>query len=128
MDPTGLDDVRSELAAIHEELFELPADDFTRRVELQDRRNEMRALSRDMAGELPPAARDALVAEFERLSRARDRILKLRLMHHPESVGDAGLSSAFTDAVNSAIESGLGLDEIQRQIHSILEQLDRPSP
>lgn len=128
MDPKGLDDVRNELAAIHEELFDLPADDFTRRVELQDRRNDLRALSRDLAGDLPPAARDALVAEFERLSRARDRILEQRLMHHPESVGDAGLSSTFTHAVNSAIESGLGLDEIQRQIHSILERLDRPSP
>jgi len=128
MDPTGLDDVRTELAAIHEELFELPVDDFSRRVELQDRRNRLRALSRDLAGELPAAARDALIAEFERLSRARDRILEQRLMHHPESVGDAGLSSSFTDAVNSAIERGLGLDEIQSQLHSILERLRRPSP
>lgn len=128
MDPKGLDDVRSELADIHEELFDLPADDFTRRVELQDRRNRLRALSRDLAADLPPPARDALVAEFERLSRARDRILEQRLMHHPESVGDAGLSSSFTDAVNSAIERGLGLDEIQSQIHSILERLRRPAP
>ena len=47
MEPT-LDEVRSELAEIYEELLTLPADDFKRRAELKERQNELRQLSRDL--------------------------------------------------------------------------------
>ncbi len=127
MDSMSLDEVRAELAAIHEELVDLPAEDFARRVALQDRRHHLRALSHELTSELPEGARHALVAEFDRLSRTRDRILQHRLIHHPESVGDAGLSSIFTDAVNSAIEHGMGLEDIEKQIRSVLERLHRPN-
>ncbi len=41
----NLDQVRQELADIHEELFALPQDDFSRRVELKDRQHELRQMS-----------------------------------------------------------------------------------
>lgn len=119
----SLDEVRAELAAIHDELLRLPADDYTRRVELQDRRNQLRALSHDLARKLPEPARQSLVAEFERLAKARDHILDQLLSPSGESVGDAGVSPAMTRIINDAIESGLGLDEIERQIKSILKRL-----
>lgn len=119
----SLDEVRAELAAIHEELLTLPTDDYSRRVELQDRRNELRALSHDLTRQLPESARNALTAEFQRLAKERDRILNQLLSPTGESVGDTGVSEKMTRAINAAIESGLGLDEIERQIKHILDRL-----
>jgi|GEM_PF-2500028 len=119
----SLDEVRAELAAIHEELLTLPTDDYSRRVELQDRRNELRALSHDLTRELPESARNALTAEFQRLAKERDRILNQLLSPTGESVGDTGVPEQMTRAINAAIESGLGLDEIEREIRRILDRL-----
>lgn len=119
----SLDEVRTELAAIHEELLTLPTDDYSRRVELQDRRNELRALSHDLTRQLPESARNALTAEFQRLAKERDRILNQLLSPTGESVGDTGVPEQMTRAINAAIESGLGLDEVEREIRRILDRL-----
>ncbi|HSJ36310.1 MAG TPA: hypothetical protein VLB85_14780 [Acidimicrobiia bacterium] len=119
----SLDEVRAELAAIHEELLTLPTDNYSRRVELQDRRNELRALSHDLTRQLPESARNALTAEFQRLAKERDRILNQLLSPTGESVGDTGVPEQMTRAINAAIESGLGLDEVEREIRRILDRL-----
>ena len=122
-DNPSLDEVRSELAAIHEELLKTPGNDFSRRVELQDRRNALRALSSELAGDLPPDVRESLLAAFDRLSRTRDDILNQRISPASESVGDAGISPLISAAINAAIERGLGLDEVEEQIRQVVEQL-----
>lgn len=122
LDPPSLDEVRAELAAIHEELLALPSDAFERRVELQNRRNELRALSHDLTRHLPDSARTALTAEFERLAKERDRILD-RHVAPSESIGDAGVSMQMAQAINAAIDSGYDLEEVERQIRQILDRL-----
>jgi hypothetical protein len=40
-----------------------------------------------------------------------------------EGVGDAGIDNMFINAVNSAIEAGAGLDEVERRINKIIVQM-----
>jgi hypothetical protein len=39
------------------------------------------------------------------------------------SVGDAGIDSQFTNAVNRAIDAGIGIDEIETRLKKILDQM-----
>jgi hypothetical protein len=118
-----LDQIRDELAAIHDELLELPVDDFSRRSELKDRRNELRQKSRQLAEGLPLHDKAALVAAFQRLEKERDRLLDTRLSVVGEGSGDAGIDNIFIGAVNKAIESGLGIDDIEKRLTEILQQM-----
>jgi hypothetical protein len=118
-----LDQIRDELAAIHDELLELPADDFQRRSELKDRRNELRQRSRQLAEGLPLHDKAALVAAFQRLEKERDRLLDTRLSVVGEGSGDAGIDNIFIGAVNKAIESGVGIDDIEKRLAEILQQM-----
>lgn len=119
-----LDQVRKQLADIHEELLTLPADDFDRRAELQEQRNELRQLSHKLIDGQPLHDGASLRAAFQRLEEVRDRLLEKRLSESAStSVGDAGIDSEFTSLVNRAIESGLGIDEIDARLREIIEQL-----
>jgi hypothetical protein len=122
MEPT-LDQVREELAAIHDELLELPVDDFGRRSALKDRQQELRQLSHEMAQGLPMHNKEILVAEFKRLHQVRDRLLDERLSVTGEGGGDAGIDNMFINAVNSGIEAGAGLDEVERRINRLIVQM-----
>ncbi|MEX1037319.1 MAG: hypothetical protein WDZ96_00520 [Acidimicrobiia bacterium] len=122
MEPT-LDEVREELAAIHDELLSLPANDFARRSALKERQQELRKLSHELAEGLPMHDRAILVAEFNRLQQVRDRLLDERLSVSGEGVGDAGIDNMFINAVNRAIESGAGLDDVEKRINQILIQM-----
>lgn len=122
MEPT-LDQVRDELAAIHDELLDLPADDFNRRAELKDRQNELRQLSHSLADGLPLHDKEALVAAFDRLAKERDRLLAIRLSTVGEGAGDAGIDNIFINAVNTAIESGIGIDDIEKRLAEIVQQM-----
>jgi hypothetical protein len=64
-----------------------------------------------------------LVAEFRRLHQVRDRLLDERLSVSGESAGDAGIDNLFINAVNRAIDSGAGLDEVERRISKIIVQM-----
>lgn len=123
--PLSLDEIRTELAAIHEELLILDPDDFSRRVELHDRRNDLRALSAELAQQLPGPTRAVLLAAFDRLNRARDHILDTRMSPGSESVGDAGIPQHMTDAINAAIDAGMGLEEIEGQLRMVTNRLRR---
>lgn len=119
-----LDEVRSELAEIYEELLTLPADDFNRRAELKERQNELRQLSRDLIEGEALYSKDSLRSAYERLHSVRDRLLEQRLSSGSStSVGDAGIDGAFTIAINKAIDEGLGLDEVEARLQEIIQQM-----
>ncbi len=123
MDQPSLDQVRAELAEIHEELLRLPADDYARRSRLRERQQELRQLSSELIKGMPLHDREVLEAAFERLREVRDRLLEQHLSYASTSVGDAGVESEFTAAINKAMDAGLGVDEIEARLKEILEQL-----
>lgn len=119
----NLDSVRRELADIHDQLLALPADDFAKRSELKERQKELRQLSHQLIEGEPLHSRAALKAAYERLQQVRDRLLDLHLMHTSTSAGDAGIDGTFTDAVNKAISSGMGIDEVEARLREIIDQM-----
>lgn len=122
MEPS-LDEVRSELADIHDQLLALPPDDFAGRSALKERQNELRQLSHALLEGQPLHDQETLRAAFERLTEVRDRLLDLHLAHTSASAGDAGIEDTFTMAVNKAIDSGLGIDEVEARLDEILTQM-----
>ncbi|MCH8982483.1 MAG: hypothetical protein IH943_00100 [Acidobacteria bacterium] len=122
MEPT-LDQVREELAGIHDELIEIPKDAFGRRAELKSRQNELRQLSHHLAegtGMRDPAV---LRAAFDRLQQLRDQVLATHLKPQATATGFAGVETDFTLLVNRAIDEGAGLKEIESQLEETLKQL-----
>lgn len=120
---SDLDRVRNELSEIHEQLLALPTDAFDERSRLKDRQNELRKLSHELIEGEPLHSRQALSAAYERLHEVRDRLLELHVQHSSTSVGDAGIESTFTNAINKAIDAGAGLDDVEARIKQILEQM-----
>ncbi len=119
----NLDQVRQELTAIHDELLNLPADAYDRRAELQDRKNELRQLSAQLIEGEPLHDADLLRAAFQRLQDVRDQLLKQHV--DPGSTGamDTGFEGEFTAVVNKAMQSGLGVDEIEARMTEIVKQM-----
>lgn len=122
MEPT-LDNVRRELASIHEELLGLPTDDFAARSALRERQNELRQLSHEMIDGEPLHDRETLKAAYKRLQEVRDRLLDLHLAHSSTSVGDAGIDGAFTDVINKAIDAGMGIEDVEARLREIIRQM-----
>lgn len=123
MEPT-LDEVREELSAIYEELLTLPADAYDRRAQLRDRQNELRQDSARLIAAQPVHDKERLHHAYSHLERVRDDLLEKQMnVGYASSVGDDGIESTFTDAVNRAMESGMGIDEVEAQMKDILEQL-----
>lgn len=118
-----LDQVRDELAAIHDEMLSLPAHDFAKRSALKERQNELRQKSRQMAEGMPLHDKEALVAAFKRLEKERDRLLATKLNAGGEGAGDAGIDNLFINAVNRAIDSGVGIDDIEKRLAEIMQQM-----
>jgi flagellar basal body-associated protein FliL len=123
MDEPALEQVRQELADIYEEMLSLPVDDYERRSALKDRQNELRQISRQLIAGQPLHDAAILKAAYERLEQVRDRLLDQRLTHTSTSVGDAGIESTFTSAINKAIDAGAGLDEVEARLKEILDQM-----
>jgi flagellar basal body-associated protein FliL len=123
MDEPALEQVRQELADIYEEMLSLPVDDYERRSALKDRQNELRQISRQLIAGQPLHDAAVLKAAYERLEQVRDRLLDQRLTHTSTSVGDAGIESTFTSAINKAIDAGAGLDEVEARLKEILDQM-----
>jgi len=123
MDESTLEQVRQELADIYEEMLSLPVDDYERRSALKDRQNELRQISRQLIAGQPLHDAAVLKAAYERLEQVRDRLLDQRLTHTSTSVGDAGIESTFTSAINKAIDAGAGLDEVEARLKEILDQM-----
>jgi hypothetical protein len=122
MEPS-LDAVRQELADIHDRLLSLPVDDYASRSALKDRQNELRQLSHRLIEGEPLHDRRALETAYERLQDVRDRLLDQHLQHSSTSIGDAGIDGAFTAMINKAIDSGIGINEVEARLGKILEQM-----
>ena len=120
MEPT-LDQVRHELAEIHEELLSLPADDFDRRSVLKDRQNELRQMSHQMVDDANLHDAAHLKAAYNRLAEVRDRMLDEQLSG--ASVGDDAVWGELALTVNKAIDAGNNLDEVENRLQEILSQL-----
>lgn len=113
MEPT-LDQVRQELADIHDELLQLPVDAFERRSILKDRQNELRQLSARLLESHHDA--ETLKAAYARLQKVRDQLLDLH-------VSGTGFEGSFMTVVNQAIDSGMGLDAVEDRMREIIRQL-----
>lgn len=124
MEPT-LDQVRQELADIHDELLALPTDAFDRRSRLKDRQNELRQLSHQIVD--GQALHDAahLRAAYDRLHSLRDRLLDDHI--GAASTGDDAVWGEMSVAMNKAIDAGVGTDEIEKRLKEILRQLRNSS-
>ena len=119
----NLDQVRQELADIHEELYALPQDDFSRRVELKDRQHALRQMSAKLVGDQPMHDAASLNAAHERLHKVRDKLLEKHLQLVSASGGDAGIDGVFTTTINSAMGRGMELDEIEEKLKEIIGQI-----
>jgi hypothetical protein len=122
MEPT-LDQVRMELAEIHEQLLETPRDDFATRADLKERQEALRQKSHELAEGKSMHDAATLKAAFDRLHKERDRLLDKHLAMDSTSVGDAGIDSTFLNAVNKAMDEGQGIDEIEARMKAIVKQL-----
>lgn len=122
MEPT-LDQVREELAGIHDQLLALPRDDFAARADLRIRQEELRQLSHKLAEGQQLHDAETLQAAFTRLQHVRDRMLEQHLSPDSTSIGDAGIDATVTAAINKAMDEGSGLDEVEARIQEILKQL-----
>jgi hypothetical protein len=122
MDPT-LDEVREELADIHEKLLAAPRDDFSTRADLRARQSELRQLSHELAEHQPMHDAATLKAAFNRLHKERDRMLDQHLSYDSTATGVGGIDGAFVAAVNKAMDEGLGVDEIESRMREILANL-----
>ncbi len=120
MEPT-LDQVREELAHIHDELLELPTDDFDRRAQLKSRQNELRQLSARLVEGLPLHDAATLNAAYERLHEVRDHLIEERL--GASSSGGDSVWGGISVALNKAIDEGVGTAEIEDRLKEILDQL-----
>lgn len=115
MEPT-LDQVRQELADIHDQLLEAPEDAFDQRAILKDRQNELRQLSARLVEGEPLHDAGVLRAAYTRLQSVRDRLVELHVSH-------SGIEGSFTTVVNKAIDAGMGLDEVEARLQEILRQM-----
>lgn len=120
MEPT-LDQVRQELADVHDELLSLPASDFDRRAQLKDRQNELRQLSHEMVDGKPLHDAAALKAAYVRLAKVRDHLLDQQLSG--SSIGDDAVWGELAMSINKAIDAGNGLDVVEARLQEILGQL-----
>lgn len=57
------------------------------------------------------------------LSEIHKRLLGLHLQHSSTSAGDARIESTFTNTINTAIDAGTGLEDVEARIRQILEQM-----
>ena len=46
-----------------------------------------------------------------------------KLSPQSTSIGDAGIEGEFVNAVNKAIDHGLGIDEIEKRLAEIIDQM-----
>ena len=120
MEPT-LDQVRHELAEIHDELLSLPVDAFERRAVLRDRQNELRQLSHSMVDEAELHDAEHLRAAYTRLAEVRDQMLDEQLSG--SSVGDDAVWGELALSVNRAIDAGNEIDDVESRLKEILSQL-----
>ena len=116
-----LDQIRQELADIHDELLALPKDDFGRRSDLKDRQHELRQRSHQLVDQRSMHDAAALKAAYDRLAEVRDHLHDERLSG--SSMGDNAVWGELAMGINRAIDAGNGVDEVETRLQEILTQL-----
>jgi hypothetical protein len=116
-----LDEVRLELASIHEQLLALAPDAFAARVELRERQNELRALSRDLVAAKEVHEADSLRSAYVRLQEVRDSLI--RASHGTRAISAGEARDAIADSVMTAIDAGVGRAALETLLEEILEKL-----
>ena len=119
----NLDQVRQDLADIHDELLALPADAYDRRAQLKDKQNELRQLSSTLIEGKPLHDADALRSAFKRLEDVRDRLLDKHMDRGSTEATDTTIHGEFTAVVNRAMDAGLGIEEIEERMQKIISQM-----
>ncbi len=121
-----LESLTEELAAIESALAEVPPGDFSRRIDLRERRRELQG-EINKARRALPIDRGALAAELRALRERRDRLAGKRIdVVSQAGGGSAGGDFAFaTDAwkLNRHIDEATGLTDIEARIAEIEERL-----
>jgi len=116
-----LDQVRQELADIHDKILDLPTDAYDQRSRLKDRQNELRQLSHQMVDDKDLHHAAALKAAYDRLAQVRDHLYDERLSG--SSVGSDAVWGELASSINNAIDAGNGVDEVETRLKEILTQL-----
>lgn len=122
MEPT-LDEVRQELAEIHEELLRIPRDAFDRRAELRAKQTELRRKSAELAEGMTIYDPKTLIAAFERLQTLREELQAQYVSPQSTDMGLGGSHTDFAAAANKALSDGVGLDEIEARLEEALAQV-----
>lgn len=115
-----------ELAAITQQLAELPRDAFLEKIDIQSRQNELRAEAAELRrGASVATATDELLAQLTKLRRQRDAIEKSRIDVVQQS-GNTGTgvflgTNHQGDAmrINRRIDEAHGLSDLEARIGRI---------
>lgn len=123
---TDADDTHRELADINRRLAELPDDAFNARIDLRERRDELRAEALRRGRADTPTAE--LEADLRRLRRRYDELVARRLSagHVGGAGGDGGggFEPVVLANLNAAIDRGSGIDDVEEAIRVLERELD----
>lgn len=119
-----LDEVRTELAAIADELIGLPAEAFARRADLHDRQHELRAEAARLGAHDPTWLRAREAVLLRRIAELDERRLRVSSV----GGGAGGAGGAAIDPyefimLNQAITEGLGIPELQAELARVRARL-----
>lgn len=130
-----LADLGSQLGQLNEELHQLAPDDFTGRIELRERINQVRAEIGEIQARPTAGQRGALLAELQRLEAqwdalADDRIDVVKQAGGGSTGGDFGFA-ADAMRLNREIDANSGRAQLEARILRLKQQLktlDDPQP
>jgi hypothetical protein len=119
LEPT-LDEAVAELLALRADLFSLPAEAFERRLELQTRLTEVRAVVAELRTQTP-TEHTALRNHLNRLETEIGRRKHNRISHLAagQTGMGGGLDPEFVHALNREIDKGQGVADLQAEIARI---------
>lgn len=90
---------------------------------MRSRQSELRQLSHQLIEGEPLYDIDALRSAYQRLEEVRDLLLDSHMSEGSStSVGDTGIDSDLTTALNNALDAGMSIDE-EARLEEILNQM-----
>ncbi len=122
---TDVDTIRRELAAIEQQLAALPAEDFGRRLDLRERRAELRAEAR-RAG-LAARPTDQLEDDLRTLRERHEQLVARRVSAGQVGGGGGPGGGGFEPTVlvnlNAEIDEASGVHEVEQRIVALEREL-----
>ena len=122
---TDRDDIRRELADITQRLAELPAEDYSIRLDLRERREELRAeVARRTHADTPTAA---LEADLRRLQKEHEELVARRLnaghVGGGGGPGGGGFEPVVLAQLNADIDQASGVHDVEKLIQELEREL-----